>query len=85
MIRKVREPAGARVPQRAPGSPSGRPGPTAGARAPQRATGPPQTGYATGAGAPNFSIRIAVALNSAVPDFGSVASIVRRFTSTSSG
>ena len=32
----------------------------------------------------SFSIRIAVALNSAVPDFGSVASIVRRFVATSS-
>ena len=30
----------------------------------------------------SFSIRIAVALNSAVPDFGSVASIVSRFVST---
>ncbi len=36
-------------------------------------------------GTPSFSIRIAVALNSAVPDLGSVASIVRRLTSTSSG
>ena len=34
--------------------------------------------------APSFSIRIAVALNSAVPDFGSVASIVSRLTGTSS-
>src|SRR5206468_10473244 len=33
----------------------------------------------------SFSILIAVALNSAVPDFGSVASIVRMFVSTSSG
>ena len=32
-----------------------------------------------------FSTRIAAALNSAVPDFGSVASIVRRFVATSSG
>ena len=32
----------------------------------------------------SFSIRIAVALNSAVPDFGSVASIVSRFVATSS-
>ena len=31
-----------------------------------------------------FSIRMAVALNSAVPDFGSVASIVSRLTATSS-
>ena len=30
-------------------------------------------------------MRIAVALNSAVPDFGSVASMVRTFVSTSSG
>ena len=33
----------------------------------------------------SFSTRIAAALNSAVPDFGSVASIVSWFTSTSSG
>ena len=32
----------------------------------------------------SFSMRIAVALNSAVPDLGSVASIVRRFVATSS-
>jgi hypothetical protein len=32
----------------------------------------------------SFSIRMAVALNSAVPDFGSVASIVSRFVATSS-
>ncbi len=37
-----------------------------------------------GVGAPSFSIRMAVALNSAVPDFGSVASIVRRLVATSS-
>ena len=35
-------------------------------------------------GAPSFSIRMAVALNSAVPDFGSVASMVSRLTATSS-
>ena len=35
--------------------------------------------------AASFSTRIAAALNSAVPDFGSVASIVSWFTSTSSG
>src|SRR5207247_68692 len=35
--------------------------------------------------ASSLSIRIAVALNSAVPDFGSAASIVSRFVSTSSG
>jgi len=40
---------------------------------------------ATGRGAArSFSIRIAVALNSAVPDLGSVASIVRRLVATSS-
>src|SRR6185437_14969809 len=33
----------------------------------------------------SFSTRIALALNSAVPDFGSVASIVRMFVCTSSG
>src|SRR5205823_11644502 len=32
-----------------------------------------------------FSMRIAAALNSAVPDFGSVASMVRMFVSTRSG
>src|SRR5439155_21619815 len=42
---------------------------------------PAIAGVSTG----SFSIRIAVALNSAVPDFGSVASIVSRFVSTSSG
>ena len=44
-------------------------------------TAPPTT---DGAGSPaaSFSTRIAVALNSAVPDFGSVASIVSRFVST---
>ena len=41
-----------------------------------------EAGYA---GAPViFSILIAVALNSAVPDLGSVASIVRMFVATSS-
>ena len=44
------------------------------------AMGPDQAG----AGTPIFSIRMAVALNSAVPDFGSVASIVSRFVATSS-
>ena len=34
---------------------------------------------------PSFSMRIALALNSAVPDFGSTASMVSAFTSTSSG
>ena len=38
-----------------------------------------------GTSACSLSIRIAVALNSAVPDFGSAASIVSRFVSTSSG
>ena len=33
----------------------------------------------------SFSIRMAAALNSAVPALGSVASIVRRFVATSSG
>ena len=34
--------------------------------------------------AASFSMRMAVALNSAVPDLGSVASIVRRLVATSS-
>ena len=38
----------------------------------------------TRTGASSFSMRMAVALNSAVPDFGSVASIVSRLTATSS-
>jgi hypothetical protein len=37
-----------------------------------------------GTGSASFSIRIAVALNSAVPDLGSVASIVSKFVATSS-
>ena len=36
-------------------------------------------------GASTLSIRTAAALNSAVPDFGSVASIVKMLVSTSSG
>ena len=44
----------------------------------------PRPSAQAGTGASSFSIRIAVALNSAVPDFGSVASIVRRFVATSS-
>ena len=44
---------------------------------------PPYFPAATGAA--NFSTRIAVALNSAVPDLGSVASIVRIFVATCSG
>ena len=51
------------------------------------ATGPAErypAATGSGAGAGSFSIRIAVALNSAVPDFGSVASIVSRFVATSS-
>src|SRR6185503_19166225 len=43
-----------------------------------------QSPAAAPAGAVSFSMRIAVALNSAVPDFGSVASIVSRFVATSS-
>ncbi len=39
---------------------------------------PPRPPIERGSSTGSFSIRIAVALNSAVPDFGSVASIVRR-------
>ena len=46
---------------------------------------PPQRTTSCGAPAGSFSTRIALALNSAVPDLGSVASIVRTFVSTSSG
>ena len=51
-------------------------------RRPPRGSGPGAP-YAPAA-TPSFSIRMAVALNSAVPDFGSVASIVSRLTATSS-
>ena len=46
---------------------------------------PPATAAASWALAVSLSTRTAVALNSAVPDFGSVASIVSTFTSISSG
>ena len=49
-------------------------------RAPRRAgRGLRVSSVRPGPASPSFSIRIAVALNSAVPDFGSVASIVSRF------
>ena len=61
-----------------------RKGPQPSYRSPSEPEGAGRSTYATGSAAGSFSTRIAVALNSAVPDFGSHASIVSRFVATSS-
>ncbi len=54
-------------------------------RAPRCSAQPPTMCRSTGSVGHSLSIATAAALNSAVPDFGSVASIVSRLVATSSG